>query len=98
MGQNAVRFAVNTWDVVRMDKANSETRNKLKGITSVKEFESILEQTMLSDEDKQILRMHYKEQKSLSYIADIIGMSETTIKKKHRKALMKLGTYFRECN
>lgn len=94
MGQNAVQFAVNIWDVEKMDKANSETRKKLREITSVKDFENLLEQTMLSEEEKQILRMHYKEEKSLLYIADMLGMSETTIKKKHRKILMKIGKAF----
>lgn len=36
-----------------MDKENAETRKKLKGISSVDEFRSILERTMLSDEEKK---------------------------------------------
>lgn len=77
-----------------MDKENAETRKKLKGISSVNEFRSILERTMLSDEEKQILILYYKEKKSLAYIADELGMSETTVKRKHRKMLMKLGSIF----
>lgn len=77
-----------------MDKENAETRKKLKGISSVDEFCSILERTMLSDEEKQILILYYKEKKSLAYIADELGMSETTVKRKHRKMLMKLGSIF----
>ena len=77
-----------------MDKENAETRKKLKGISSVDEFRSILERTMLSDEEKQILILYYKEKKSLAYIADELGMSETTVKRKHRKMLMKLGSIF----
>jgi hypothetical protein len=38
-----------------MDKANSETRKKLREITNVKDFENLLEQIMLSEEEKQIL-------------------------------------------
>ena len=49
---------------------------------------------MLSEEEKTILRMHYKEQKPLCYIADELGMSEITVKKKHRKMLMKIGKLF----
>ena len=67
-----------------MDKENADTRKKLKGISSVDEFRSILERTMLSDEEK----------KSLTYIADELGMSEVTVKRKHRKMLMKLGSIF----
>ena len=77
-----------------MDRENAETRKKLKGISSVDEFRSILERTMLSDEEKQILILYYKEKKSLSYIADELGMSDTTVKRKHRKMLMKLGSIF----
>ena len=77
-----------------MDKETAKTRKKLKQIGSVYDFENILEQSMLSEEDKTILRMHYKEQKSLCYIADELGMSEITIKKKHRKMLMKIGKLF----
>lgn len=77
-----------------MDKENARTRKKLKQIESVKDFEDLLNQTMLSEEDKTILRMHYKEQKSLMYIADFLGMSEITVKKKHRKILLKIGKMF----
>ena len=86
---------VNLWGVEkRMDKENADTRKKLKGISSVDEFRSILERTMLSDEEKQILILYYKEKKSLAYIADELGMSEVTVKRKHRKMLMKLGSIF----
>lgn len=77
-----------------MDKENARTRKKLKQIESVKDFEDLLNQTMLSEEDKTILRMHYKEQKPLMYIADFLGMSEITVKKKHRKILLKIGKMF----
>ena len=77
-----------------MDKENARTRKKLKQIESVKDFEELLNQTMISEEDKTILRMHYKEQKSLMYIADFLGMSEITVKKKHRKILLKIGKMF----
>ena len=77
-----------------MDKETVKTRKKLKQIGFVYDFENILEQSMLSEEEKTILRMHYKEQKSLCYIADVLGMSEITVKKKHRKMLMKIGKLF----
>lgn len=41
--------------------------------------------------DKTIIIMHYKEGKPLGYIADILGMSESTVKNKHRKLLIKIG-------
>lgn len=77
-----------------MDRENAKTRKRLKQISSVKDFQILIEQTMLSEEEKKILWMHYKEQKTMSYIADELGMSEITVKKKHRKMLMKIGKMF----
>lgn len=77
-----------------MEERNAKTRKKLKQISSVKDFESLIEQTMLSDEEKRILWLHYKEQKTMSYIADELGMSEITVKKKYSKMLMKIGKMF----
>lgn len=77
-----------------MDSKNANTRRKLKHIARVEEFENILKQTMLSDEDKTILRMYYIDEKQISYIADILGLLEATVKKKHRKALLKIGELF----
>lgn len=77
-----------------MNKENAKTRKRLKQIHSVKDFENLIEQTMLSEEEKKILRMHYKEQQTLGFIADTLGMSEITIKKKHKKILLKLGKMF----
>lgn len=74
-----------------MDKKNAKVRKKLKQIESIRDFESIVNQTMLSEEEKRILWLHYKEQKTMTYIADELGMSESNVKKKHRKLLMKVG-------
>lgn len=41
--------------------------------------------------DKKIIEMHYKQGKSLGYIADALGMSESSVKNKHRKLLIKIG-------
>lgn len=75
-------------------QTNAKTRKKLKQISSVKDFESLMEQTMLSEEEKKILWLHYKEQKTMAFIADELGMSEITVKKKHSKMLMKIGKMF----
>lgn len=77
-----------------MDKENAKTKRKLKKIGSVFEFEELLEQSMLSEEEKSILRKIYKEQKSLPCVADELGMSESTAKRKHHKALLKIGKLF----
>lgn len=58
-----------------MDKHNAKTRKKLKQISSVKDFESLMEQTMLSEEEKKILWLHYKEQKTMAFIGFLIGVA-----------------------
>lgn len=68
-----------------------KTRNKLKSIPRVSTFMELLNSCTLSDEDKEILKMHYVQNKNLSYIADVLGYSESTIKKKHKKILCKIS-------
>lgn len=68
-----------------------ETRKKLKGIASVSSFHSLINSATLSQEDKQILVLHYIDEKDFRYIGDTLGFSESTIKKRHRKILAKLS-------
>lgn len=68
-----------------------ETRNKLKSIPRVSTLMELLDSCTLSDEDKEIIKMHYVQNKSLSYIADTLGYSESAIKKKHKKILCKFS-------
>lgn len=77
-----------------MNKESMKTRNKLKDIGSVRDLESLINEVVLSEEEKQILMLHYREQKTLLYIADILGMSEATIKRKHKRLLLKIGKCF----
>lgn len=67
-----------------------EIRKRLHGIASVAEFERLLNSRILTDTDKQILRMYYIEGKTLSYIGDILGYSESGIKKKHKNILRRI--------
>ena len=68
-----------------------ETRKKLKGIASVSSFASLIDSATLSDTDKQILKLHYLDEKDFRFIGDTLGYSESTIKKRHRKILAKLS-------
>ena len=77
-----------------MDKKTARARKGLKEIETVEDFENVLEQIMLSEEEKVLLRLHYKENKILSYIADVLGMSEANVKKIHRKLLLKISKLF----
>lgn len=67
-----------------------EARKRLRGITSVTEFEKLLASRMITDVDKKILKMHYVEGKTLAYIGDILGYSESYIKKRHCFILRRL--------
>ena len=75
-------------------KKKADAKCKLKQIINVNDFNELLDIAMISDEERKILWMIYKEKKSLSYIADNLGMSESSIKKKHSKLLMKIGKLF----
>lgn len=77
-----------------MNKEQREIRKKLKGITTVKQFEEMLNSILISDEERTILNLIYKEQKPFSVVADEIGISERTLTRKHAKLLMKIGSMF----
>lgn len=51
----------------------------------------LLESCTLTEEDKEIIKLHYVQGKNLGFIADTLGYSESTIKKKHKKILSKLN-------
>lgn len=73
---------------------NTETRKRLKSISSIVTFDELLEQSTLSDIDKEILRLHYLKEKDFRYIGDTLGYAEITIKKRHLKALSKIQSLF----
>lgn len=68
-----------------------ETRRKLSDIYDVRTFEQLIESCVLTDEDKAILRLHYLKGKDFRFIADELGFSESTIKRRHKKILSKLN-------
>lgn len=72
-----------------MDHQTKSVRAQLKGICSVQTFEDLLESCTLTDEDKDLLKLHYLKGKDFRYIGDELGYSESTIKRKHRKILSK---------
>ena len=68
-----------------------ETRNKIKSIADISSFSDLLNKSTISDEDKLLLELHYIQGKDFRYIGDMLGYSESTIKKRHRRILKKLG-------
>lgn len=74
-----------------MSSQHIETRNKLRNICEVSTFENLIANCVLSDTEKDILRLHYLKGKDFRYIGDELGFAESTIKGKHRKILSKLN-------
>lgn len=68
-----------------------KVKHKVKDIPDKRSFNGLLEASTLSEEDKEIIRMHYLQDKDFSYIADVLGYTESNVKVKHKKAIMKLG-------
>lgn len=77
-----------------MNKTLLKARKQLKEIPDILGFNDLLEQSTLSDVDKEILRLHYLKMKDFRFIGDTLGYSESTIKKRHTKALSKLNKLF----
>ena len=71
-----------------------KAKKRVQSISSIATFDALLEASTLCEDDKQILRMIYLQHKDLRYIGDILGFSETTIKRRHAKALSKLNKLF----
>lgn len=74
-----------------MSSEHIETRNKLRDIASITAFNDLLNTCTLTDEDKELLRLHYLQGKDFRFIGDVLGFAESTVKKRHRKALRKLN-------
>lgn len=77
-----------------MNNEQREVRKRLKGINTVKQFEEMLDSVLISEEERKILNLIYKEQKPFSIVADEIGISERMLTRKHAKLLMKIGSMF----
>ena len=50
-----------------------------------------MNKSMISDEEKELMRLHYIQKKDFRFIGDTLGYSEASIKAKHRKILKKLN-------
>lgn len=69
---------------------NVNTKHRIKQIDTVKNFRDLLDSSMLSDTEKEILTLHYVKDKDFGFIADELGLSRAAIYKKHSKCLKKL--------
>nr|DAJ99860.1 MAG TPA: ECF sigma factor [Caudoviricetes sp.] len=68
-----------------------QTRAKVRQIPRVSTFNALLEECTISQEEKELMRLHYLENKDFCYIGDQLGYSEITMKRWHKKILRKLN-------
>lgn len=74
-----------------MNDKNLVTRRKVQQIGSFSTLQELLDNSTLSDLDKEIMIAHYVKEKNFAYIGDELGYSESGIKKRHKRILNKLG-------
>lgn len=67
-----------------------EIKHKIKNINRKTDFNSLLEESMLSNIEKQMMYKHYVENKPMDVIADELGYSPQGILKMHKRILKHL--------
>ena len=67
-----------------------QTKHKIQNINRKTDFNELLEQSMLSEKEKQMMKMYYEENKQMDLIADELGYSEQGIIRMHKRILKKL--------
>lgn len=65
-------------------------KHKIKQLTR-SELNWAMIDSLLEENERKIITMHYIEHKSLGYIADELGYAYSTIKEKHKKAIQKIS-------
>lgn len=57
----------------------------------IKTYADMVNSSLLSSEEKKMLNLIYIEKQDYRYIGDLIGISESTVKKRHKDLLKKIG-------
>ena len=70
---------------------HKEIKRKLKSIYSITTFKELLDRSVLTDEEKDIIGRHYLKGQELQFIGDELGYAESTMKAKHKRILKKLS-------
>ena len=65
-----------------------KTKHELK--EDIRTLADVLKSEYLSEEEKQILRLKYIDEQTFCFIADELGVSESYIKRHHKKLLNKI--------
>lgn len=84
-----VRLVVDIGDAMNDERKN--TKRKLKEIPKLSTFNEILEQSTLTDLEKEIVRMHYLKKIPIEVIGDLKGYSKSAIMRMHKIILNKLS-------
>lgn len=71
-----------------------KTKQWVNSIPTVQEFEQMLHELMLSEEEMEIMRDIYRRKYTMNFIADKHGMSERTVIRKHRNILNTVSSAF----
>lgn len=74
-----------------MASEHIKTRRKIENIDTITDFNDLINQLIISPEQKEMMRLHYVEDKNFNYIADVLGYSESSMKKWHTKILKKIS-------
>lgn len=64
-------------------------KHKLK--EDIKTFDDMMKCKYLSDDEKKLAMMIYIDKKDYRCIGDEIGLSESTVKKRHKDLIKKIG-------
>lgn len=88
MNENYIEEMENEGEALNQSLALNWEYTETKEIT---QFEALLNKSMISDEEKELMRLHYIQKKDFRFIGDTLGYSEASIKAKHRKILKKLN-------
>ena len=67
-----------------------DIKHKVKNINKKVDFYNLLEESMLSDNEKKMMELYYVQKKPLDVIADELGYSPQGISKMHKRILSKL--------
>lgn len=67
-----------------------EIKKKVKSINEKTTFNAILENSMLSEKEKTLMRMYYIDKHDFNFIADTLGYSKTGVLRMHKRILSKL--------
>lgn len=78
------------WKVYVMSSEHIKRKHKVQNINRKIIFDELLEESMLNENEKKMMKMFYIENKTLRYIADELGYSEQGIAKMHKRILKKI--------